>query len=182
MANRLATVVAVTGLPCTGKSTLAARLQRELVWPLLAKDAIKETLFDTLGWSDRAWSRRVSDASYELLFALLKQTVQARTNVIIEANFRAEHAARFGELPGSLRLVQILCVADGELLQQRFMARARDGTRHPGHVDEQAYAELAPQLARGMDALRLPNASLAIEWDTTQPQPDIAPLLARLRE
>lgn len=47
-------VILVNGLPATGKTTLARRIATDLRLPLLAKDAIKETLFDTLGWSDRA--------------------------------------------------------------------------------------------------------------------------------
>jgi len=175
-------IIAVTGLPCTGKSTLAERLRQHLMWPAFSKDAIKETLFDTLGWSDRAWSRRLSDASYELLFNLLRQIVSSRNHAIAEGNFRTEHAARFGALRtlGNMRLVQIVCAAEGELLKRRFLERARSGTRHPGHVDEQTYRELEPQLALGTDVLRLDVADAVIEWNATQLDADIAPLLKRI--
>jgi predicted kinase len=180
-----ATIIVITGLPCTGKSTLAAQLQQQFAWPVLAKDAIKESLFDSLGWSDRAWSRRLSDASYELLFSLLAQVVSVRDRAIVEANFRfPEHTQRFAALHevGELQLLQIVCTTDGELLQQRYLQRARSGKRHPGHVDIEAYAELAPQLALATTAAtRLPQAALTIEWDTTQPGRDIGPLLERVQ-
>lgn len=178
-----AAIIAVTGLPCTGKSTLAAHLQQHFMWPLFAKDVIKETLFDTLGWSDRAWSRRLSDVSYELLFKLLAQAVCSRTSVIVEANFRREHAQRFASLRdiGAVRLVQIVCTTDGALLQRRFIERARNGDRHPGHLDELAYTELAPQLAIGSDQVTLGDTKMVIEWDTTQVNADVAPLIEKLR-
>ncbi len=60
----------VTGLPATGKTTLARTLARALGVPLLSKDLIKEPLLDTLGAPDRAASRRLSDASFRVQFAL----------------------------------------------------------------------------------------------------------------
>lgn len=176
------TVIVIAGLPCSGKSTIAAQLQQRLNWPLFAKDTIKETLFDTLGWSDRAWSRRVSDASYALLFEWLVQVARTRTNAIVEANFRGEHAPRFAELrkQNGIRLVQIACSADGELLQQRFVQRITGNTRHPGHVDQQAYVELEPQLKAGRDAFRLPEVDVLLEWDTTHASGNVDELMTRL--
>ena len=43
----------VTGLPATGKTTLARALARALAVPLLAKDAVKEPLLEILGAADR---------------------------------------------------------------------------------------------------------------------------------
>jgi predicted kinase len=44
--------VLITGLPGSGKTTIARPLAHALGLPLVAKDAIKETLFDTLGTDD----------------------------------------------------------------------------------------------------------------------------------
>lgn len=180
----VARIIAVTGLPCTGKSTLADQLQQYLAWPLLAKDTIKESLFDSLGWNDRAWSRRLSDASYELMFAWLTQVIRSGGDVIVEANFRfPQHAQRFAALRdlGAVRLFQIVCVTEGELLKARYLERACSGNRHPGHLDFDTYTELAPQLAIGRTAAtRLPTAEWTMEWDTTYPDAAVEPLLNRL--
>ena len=45
--------VIVNGPPGSGKSTLAGPLAEALSLPLLAKDAVKETLLDQLGFADR---------------------------------------------------------------------------------------------------------------------------------
>jgi predicted kinase len=63
-------VFVITGLPAAGKTTLARSLARELAAPLLSKDAIKEPLLDVLGVDGRAASRRLSNASFAVLFAL----------------------------------------------------------------------------------------------------------------
>jgi hypothetical protein len=54
--------VLVTGLPASGKSTLAKAPAAELRLPLLGKDPVKETLADVLGAggpSDVEWSSRL---------------------------------------------------------------------------------------------------------------------------
>ena len=42
-------IVLVSGAPGAGKTTLASPLALRLGWPLIAKDQIKETLFDAMG-------------------------------------------------------------------------------------------------------------------------------------
>ena len=61
-----ALLIIVTGPSATGKTSLAERLSEDLSIPLIAKDTIKEQLFNSLGWSDRAWSRKIGGASYDL--------------------------------------------------------------------------------------------------------------------
>ncbi len=61
---------------------------------------------------------------------------------------------------------QILCWAAGPVLQQRFQQRAATPDRHPGHVDQQTYAELEPVLRQGrIDPLDIDGA--VYELDTS---------------
>lgn len=167
----MATIVIIGGLPCTGKSFVAASLQRQLRWPLLAKDGFKETLFDALGGRDRDWSRELSRASYALLFEQLDQLIEADVNCIVEGNFRLEHEpALERQIAAPHRCIQILCKAEGATLLERFTARARSGQRHPGHVDQQSLAELTPELLQGRaEPLRL--SGLLFEFDSTNASP-----------
>ena len=127
-------LLVVSGPPCSGKSVLARRLAQDTGWPICAKDAFKEILFETLGSGDADWSRRLSLAAFELQLAAAGIVVQAGASVLVEGNFRAaEHAGRLLDLPA--RLVQVACVADHALLEARHRARAAGGARHPGHLD-----------------------------------------------
>lgn len=69
---RQAHLILVTGLPGTGKSTLARRLSRHFSVPLIYKDAIKEPLFDVLGAPNREGPRQLSNASFAVMFSILR--------------------------------------------------------------------------------------------------------------
>src|SRR6185295_8584245 len=66
----VAMYVLVSGLPGSGKTTIAAPLATALDLPLLARDSIKESLWDALGAGDLAWSRRLGAASAETFWRL----------------------------------------------------------------------------------------------------------------
>jgi predicted kinase len=135
--RRAPRLVVVTGPPASGKTTVARAVADALGWPLLTKDALKETLFDELGVADRAWSSKIGGAAMSLLYLLLDVELRAGRSVIVEANFSAARAnAEFAALP-PFRPVQVYCHGDPDELVARF--RARRG-RHPGHRDDDAQA------------------------------------------
>jgi predicted kinase len=165
-------VLIVTGPPCSGKSTLAAVLGAQLGVPLIEKDVIKEALFDSVGSSEgrnsRAWSRSLSTASFAALFRLASRIVGQGASLIVEGNFRPEHAGDFEALRAAsdVTLVQICCGGDGCVLLERFEARARLGLRHPGHLDRQTIDELRDALLEGRSApLRIDGACFS--YDST---------------
>jgi predicted kinase len=131
----------VTGLPATGKSTLARELARWLQAPLLGKDMIKEPLLDALGAGDEAHSRLLSRASFAILFAIARELLACNARVIVEGNFRpGEHERPLLQAlpPGSEpagAFVQVLCRVEVSERIARLKRRATDPGRHAGHRD-----------------------------------------------
>jgi predicted kinase len=162
-------LVIVTGPPASGKTTLGRSLAARLGMPFLYKDGIKETLFDTLGWSDREWSRKLGAATYALLFHLLEMELAAARSLVLESNFDAQRDGprflalrdRYGFHP-----IQVCCVAEGAVLLERFRSRAATNERHQGHVEQANMAEFESVLLRGrLDPLPLDGPLIKI--DTT---------------
>jgi predicted kinase len=162
-------VIVVNGLPATGKTTLARRIADDFSLPLLAKDAIKETLFETLGWSDRAWSRQLGTATMALLYMLLEEHLRARQPCVVECNFYPDRdGERFRALEQAYSFTpfQILCIANGPTLYERYCQRAGSADRHPGHVETHNLDEHRELLLRGrIDPL--PLGGTLYELDTT---------------
>lgn len=146
------TLIIVSGPPCTGKSTLAADLAARLGLPYYSRDAVKEALFDTLGWSDRQRSRELGAASAVVLFRLLRDALAAGADCITESNFRPGRSSadfqRLAEHTGA-RFVQIQCAARGDVLVERFAARSATDGRHPGHCDNGNLEEFRAELSAG---------------------------------
>jgi len=139
----------VSGLPCAGKTSIAEQLAVDLSLPLMTKDGIKEQLFNALGWKDRDWSKQLSQASMELLLYFAESQLAAGNSLIIECNFRPDLAApRLSAMQARYTAIffQVFCRAEKETLFERF--KARTGTRHPGHADEQYLAEFHALLER----------------------------------
>ena len=161
-------LVLVTGLPCSGKTGIASWLSSELELPMLAKDDIKEALFDALGYGGRERSLELSGAAYAVLYHQVRRLLSAGLSLIAESNFDPEKAARQlaairSDLP--FGLFQIQCHAPGPVLVERFRQRMERG-RHPGHADRELFAEIRPRLERGRLGL-LDFEGRKLEVDTT---------------
>ena len=180
----LPVVVVVGGLPAAGKSTIARRIAGRFSLPLMGKDDFKDTLFDVLGWDDRAWSRTLGRASMILLYRFLEAQLRAGCSCVVESNFKPELATakllalmeRYPFFP-----VQIHCVADGPVLMDRFKRRARLGVRHPGHdtIDDEELREML--CSGGLPPLEIGGAFLEVETTTFEAiaYEDIFALVAR---
>jgi predicted kinase len=135
--------VIVNGPPGSGKSTLAGPLARRLSLPLLAKDAVKETLLDQLGFADRAESRRIGAASGEVLWtvlsgcpdgAVLESWLGPHLREVVTEGLARAAVDRF---------VEVWCRCPPDVARRRYAARVR----HPGHYDELLLPELDRVLA-----------------------------------
>jgi len=147
------TLVIVSGLPATGKSTLARDLRSALDWPLIAKDTIKESLADALPASatiDRARSQEIGKQAITALLVMLRELLETHTSCVVEGNFlpwlAADDLAPFFPICNAR---QVHCSIPGDLVLKRYRERAEAGVRHRVHADYDAIDDLARRIKEG---------------------------------
>ena len=145
--NALPLVLLVCGAPGTGKTTLARKLAPTLGLPLIARDDLKESLFETLGWSTVDWSQQLGRATYELVYLLIERLLEARCSLLVETPFDPDWAnPRFQALQARhpFQPAQVILSTPADLLLQRYARRVDNGDRHPGHVDRLRMGQFDP--------------------------------------
>lgn len=139
--------VVVTGIPASGKTTVARSLAKGLSFELIDKDDFLEGLYelnDVRTWEDRKRLSRQSDVLFQ------KAGEKSGSAVLVS------HWKPFGEggesgtstdwLNGAYTsLIEVYCSCPSDVAFDRFLMRKR----HPGHLDQQRNRiELAQQFRR----------------------------------
>ncbi len=130
MRNQQPLLIIVNGRPCTGKTTLASMLSRDLGIPLFSKDAIKEKLGEALGAGDRNTARRLGAAAIALMYQQAETVLTSGLPAMIESPLTPELAeGEIEELRSrtGCRVLQIFLRSDPSVILDRFRSRPREG-------------------------------------------------------
>lgn len=183
--NQLPFVILVSGLPCTGKTTIATKIAQHFDLPFIMKDDIKERLFDTVGSGDWKISKTLSYATFSILDYVVESMLEANTSFIVEGNFSSDKVLKtFSDYQQrhAFQSVAIECQTEGTVLLERFRKRTESGERHPGHMDRMLIDEMEDDLLRGRpeDSVRHPGQTIKV--DTTHfEEVDIEAVIKKIR-
>ena len=140
--------VIVTGLPASGKTTIAREVAKRLEYEFFDKDDFLEDLYELEGvssWEHRKKLSRLSDVAF------LEAASKSGSAVLVShwrpllGNVESGTPSDWLEREYDL-LVEVCCLCPPEEALRRFIAR----TRHPGHLDNQRDVK---DLAERLDAL-----------------------------
>jgi chloramphenicol 3-O-phosphotransferase len=141
--------IVLSGLPCSGKSTLARQLAPALSLPVIDKDDILERLFESQGIGDAAWRRRLSRESDVLFQSEAHDEARASAGAILVSFWHVPGMPADSGTPAawladlSDRMIEVHCACPPEVAAERFLRRKR----HPGHLDGQtSYDEVLRSL------------------------------------
>lgn len=105
--------------------------------PLIAKDDIKEIMYDEIGWSDKAFSAKLAHATFGIMDYVTEQHLKNGLSLILESNYSpklASGAFRALQEEYGCAIIQVVCQTDVPVLARRYFERQHTD-RHPGHND-----------------------------------------------
>lgn len=133
--------ILVTGIPASGKSTMARFLAEAFGLPVISKDRIKECMYDTIGFRSREEKVKLGIASMQIMYDLAEELMRSARPFILENNF--ENVSKEGLLTilekYEYEAITVTLTGDYKIIYQRFLERNRDPGRHPGHVVNDCY-------------------------------------------
>lgn len=136
-------LIALAGLPGTGKSTLAARLAAVLPGTVLDKDRVRAAVFPP---EEVEYSNEQDDLVCEMLYQATGFLLAKGRTVILDGRTylqagQVERLARFArECPA--RLVMVMCTCPPEVAQSRLERDAVEGGHLAGNRDFELYRRL----------------------------------------
>lgn len=192
-------IIIIAGMPASGKTTFVNVLSKELGFPVLEKDAIKEELFDVIGFRNYEEKRLMDVAATSVLLRCTDSLLAGGQSLIVVNNFRSDVAPRVEEI---LQKYHCGCVlvffgGDGDVFYKRYVERDLHPTRHLGHVlqdrfppapgDPLVYSMTREEFARKFESLGMNefqiSAAKRIDVDATYPeQIDTEALIQKIRQ
>ena len=159
-------LVAVSGLPGTGKSYFSAKLAEKLPFVILESDTLRKVLF-----SPPAYTARESAYLFQAIHSLIERLLKKGISLILDAtNLSEAHREELDHIAEKLdaKLVIVRVEAPPEIVQARL--RARVGNRYSqSDADWSVYKKMKPYV----EEIRRKHYAV----DTSR---DIAPVLKKI--
>lgn len=158
----------ITGDLACGKTTFGKILSRRYDTNLFYKDSIKETLGDTIGYSNREENLKLSKAAVELMTLIFSEFAALGKDLILEANFRTHELEKLHKIAAhnGYDVLTLVFRADTHLLHERYLHRIAHENRHPVHIISvlDDYVDFAEYIGKARSEL-VPGETMCIDAD-----------------
>lgn len=135
--------ILMSGLPASGKTTVAEYISEKMNLSVISKDDIKEILFDTIGFTSRENKLKLGIASSGIMNYIVEKMMQNNLPFIVDNNFENTGASEIKNLVKKYNYDAVTVLVDGDIdiIYGRFIERDKSPDRHRGHVVNTMYPE-----------------------------------------
>ena len=191
-------VIVIAGMPASGKSTFAIKLGKALNLPIIEKDAIKEELFDVIGFKQYSEKRLLDVAATAVLIRCVDGFLSTGQSIIVVNNFRNTVQQQVQDIIDryDCQCVTVFFGGDAEKFYARYVERDNKHLRHLGHVlqdryppaegDSLDYEMTREEFADKFEKLGMADFKISgprIEVDATYPEKiDVEDLINKIRQ
>ncbi len=133
-------LVLITGLPGTGKSTVANHLARRINGQVLRTDAIRKRLFPKPSYTEEE-----KEIVYKSLFLITENLLKVKSNVVLDGTFyKKDLRQQIYRTATSTRskLIVVECIASEDAIGRRMKRRKKRKRRGLSDADEEVYTKL----------------------------------------
>jgi predicted kinase len=119
--------IVVTGMPGSGKTTLAKKLGQRLRMPVISRDEIKEGYVSTYGVKHDQLPADANAVVSNFFFEIVNQYLANKVSIIIEAAFQHNvWGPRIAKIADIGSPFIIVCSIDGDIAASRHLQRGLD--------------------------------------------------------
>ncbi len=139
--------ILIAGAPASGKTTFANYLSEKMRVPVIAKDDIKEKLFDSIGFRSYDEKRMLDSCATEIMYLLAASQLKLGLPVILDNNFENSSVPSLLSLVERYKIPVLTVRFEGDMtvIYERFLERDMSPDRHRGHILKLRYPEGAPE-------------------------------------
>lgn len=120
-------LVLISGLPAAGKTTLAARLGRDLPAPVIHRDLLRRRVLFPIADALPETRDHIPEATNRMVVGMLEAIVDAGGLAVLDGNFNNPYhgaAVRDSLAERDVRCFEVCVWGDADELRRRFIARA----------------------------------------------------------
>lgn len=135
--------ILMSGLPASGKSTVARQLSEMFGYPLLSKDRLKEILFDNVGFDSHESKRKLDRASTYTMYYIADMLMSNKSPLILDNNFENATSKEIGDILDKHGYIAVTVRLQGDMdvFIDRYNRRNGTDERHRGHSLNTRYPE-----------------------------------------